>query len=305
MKSGFVGIIGRPNVGKSTLLNAILGEKIAIATDKPQTTRNQIRGIYTERKGSADDCQIVFIDTPGIHKPRNRLGSYMTGQATKTMQEVDVILLLVDGPLSAGPGDQFILDMLREVSTPKILVINKTDQIPPDRFRTIFEEYEATEVFQHCIGISALENIHVDRLVSLIKGMLTEGPMYFPEEMITDHPERFLVTELIRGKVLLYLQDEIPHGVAIEIESYTEEERLTRIGVVIYCEKKSHKGMIIGKNGAKLKGIGKSARLEIEALLGTKVFLELWVKVRENWRDSDFALNSLGYRNDQLERDQD
>lgn len=305
MKSGFIGIIGRPNVGKSTLLNAILGEKIAIATDKPQTTRNQIRGIYTDRSKGHEACQMVFIDTPGIHKPKNKLGSFMTGQAIQTMKEVDVILLLVDGPLSAGPGDQYILNMLSSVPTPKILIINKIDKIEPDRFKTVFEEYEATSVFQHCIGISALNGTHVKTLLDLIRKMMPEGPMFFPEDMITDHPERFIVTELIREKILLYLQEEVPHGVAVEIESYAEEPKLTKIGAVIYCEKKSHKGMIIGKNGSKLKGIGKSARLEIEALLGTKVFLELWVKVKENWRDSDFALNSLGYRSEDLGKQQD
>lgn len=295
MKSGFIGIIGRPNVGKSTLLNAILGEKIAITTDKPQTTRNNIRGIFTRMRGEEDDCQMVFIDTPGIHKPRNKLGGYMTDMAVNTFREVDALVFIVDDKLTSGPGDRYIVDMLKEVDTPKILVINKIDKLDPDLFKVIYEEYQALNLFDEIFGVSALEGKNVQTLVDKLAGMMDKGPMYFPEEMITDHPERFIVSEIIREKVLLFLEEEVPHGVAIELESYQEEPKITKIGAVIYCEKKSHKGIIIGKEGKKLKGIGKSARLEIEGLLGTKVFLELWVKVRENWRDSDFALNSFGY----------
>jgi len=295
MKSGFIGIIGRPNVGKSTLLNAILGEKIAITTDKPQTTRNSIRGIYTKRNGRDDDCQMIFIDTPGIHKPRTKLGGYMTEMAINTFQEVDVVVFIVDDEISAGPGDKYIADMLKTVETPVFLVINKIDKLDPEKYRRIFEEYDSMGFFADIIGISALSGKNVSVLLSKIEGLLTEGPMYFPEDMVTDHPERFIVSEIIREKVLLYLDEEVPHGVAVELESYREESDITRIGAVIYCEKKSHKGIIIGKEGKKLKGIGKSARLEIEGLLGTKVFLELWVKVKENWRDDDFALNSFGY----------
>lgn len=299
MKSGFVGIIGRPNVGKSTLLNAILGEKIAITTEKPQTTRNSIRGIHTRLNGDEKDCQLIFIDTPGIHKPRNKLGSCMTDMAIHTLKEVDVIFFLVDSPLDAGPGDQYILDMLKQTDTPKILVINKIDKMPPDVFRRVYEEYQAMGLFDEVYGISALEGKNVDMLIEKAESMAEEGPMFFPEDMVTDHPERFLVSEIIREKMLLYLSDEVPHGVAVELESYKEEEKLTKIGAVIYCEKKSHKGIIIGKDGKKLKGIGKSARLEIEALLGTKVFLELWVKVKENWRDSDFLISNFGYKQDE------
>lgn len=297
MRSGFIGIIGRPNVGKSTLLNAVLGEKIAITTDKPQTTRNSIRGIYTRRNGREDDCQMIFIDTPGIHKPRNKLGGYMTEMAVNTFQEVDVIVFIVDDELSSGPGDKFILDLLKNINTPVFLVINKIDKLDPDKYRRIYEEYQASDLFADIIGVSALSGKNVDVLLKKIEDRLQEGPMYFPEDMITDHPERFIVSEIIREKVLLYLEEEVPHGVAVELESYMEEPNITRIGAVIYCEKKSHKGIIIGKEGKKLKGIGKSARIEIEGLLGTKVFLELWVKVKENWRDSDFALNSFGYKN--------
>ncbi|HKM28059.1 MAG TPA: GTPase Era [Anaerovoracaceae bacterium] len=297
MKTGFIGIIGRPNVGKSTLLNAILGEKIAITTDKPQTTRNSIRGIYTKlAEDDSDSVQMVFIDTPGIHKARNKLGAAMTDMAISTFKEVEVILLLVDGKLDEGPGDKFILNMIKEVDTPKILVINKIDKMDPEYFRDIYEEYDETGVFDAIFGTSALEGKNVTDLLAKIEEYLEDGPMYFPEDMVTDHPERFIVSEIIREKVLTYLDEEVPHGVAIEIESFKEEPKITRIGAVIYCEKKSHKGIIIGKEGKKLKGIGKQARLEMEALLGTKVYLELWVKVKENWRDSDFALSNFGYK---------
>lgn len=306
MKSGFIGIIGRPNVGKSTLLNSILGEKIAITTDKPQTTRNSIRGIYTRfddpEKAAAlgafgsDGAQMVFIDTPGIHKARNKLGAAMTEMAVNTFKEVDVLLFLVDGSMKKGPGDKYILDMIRDLDTPKILVINKIDRMGPAEYKEIFDEYDETGVFDAIFGTSALEGKNVDALLEKLETYLEEGPMFFPADMVTDHPERFIVSEIIREKVLNYLEEEVPHGVAIEIESYKEEENITRIGAVIYCEKKSHKGIIIGKQGKKLKGIGKSARLEIEGLLGCRVFLELWVKVKENWRDSDFALSNFGYK---------
>jgi len=291
LKSGFISIIGRPNVGKSTLLNAILGEKVAITTDKPQTTRNIIRGIYTD-----NDAQLVFIDTPGIHRPRTKLGSYMTDTALRTLEEVDLILFIVDNSLSAGPGDKYIMDLLTQVQTPAYLLINKIDLIGPEQYKTLFEEYEKSGLFKEIIGISALENKNVDTLVEKLKASVEEGPMYFPADQVTDHPERFLVGEIIREKLLKYLEDEIPHGVAVEIEAYEEKTNITNISAVIYCEKKSHKGMIIGKEGRKLKGVGKSAREDMEALLGTKVFLQLWVKVKENWRDSDTALSGFGYK---------
>ncbi len=297
MKSGFVGIVGRPNVGKSTLLNKILGEKIAITTDKPQTTRNSIRGIYTKLDDNGEDgTQIVFIDTPGIHKPHSKLGNYMTDTAVNTFKEVDIILFLVDDKLSQGPGDKYILNLLKEVSTPKFLVINKIDTMDPNTFKEIYDEYNELNIFDSILGISAKDGNNVEQLIKTIEEHLDEGPMYFPEEMVTDHPERFIVSEIIREKLLMYLAEEVPHGVAVEIESFQEDEDITRIGAVIYCEKKSHKGIIIGKAGRKLKGIGKDARIEIEGLLGTKVFLELWVKVKENWRDSDIALSNFGYK---------
>ena len=291
MKSGFIGIVGRPNVGKSTLLNAILGEKIAITTDKPQTTRNAIRGIYTK-----DDLQMIFIDTPGIHKPRNKLGKYMTEAATGTFNEVDAIIFIVDDALSKGPGDKYIVELLKETDTPKILVINKIDQMPPDEFAEIYAEYESLGMFEEILGTSALDGTHVQEVIDAAARFMEDGPMYFPEDMVTEDPVRFIVSEIIREKILMYLQDEVPHGVAVEIEEFVEEDNLTSISAVIYCERKSHKGMIIGKNGRKLKGIGKSAREEIEGLLGTKVFLQTWVKVKENWRDSDIALSNFGYK---------
>lgn len=299
MKTGFIAIVGRPNVGKSTLLNSILGEKIAITTEKPQTTRNIIRGIYTRESDGKQDagCQMVFIDTPGIHKPKNKLGSFMTDAATSTLKEVDVILFLIDDEYAGeGSGDSYIIELLKQNSTHKILVINKIDKMGPQSFQKTYETYEAMNVFDAIIGIQANIGKNVDVLVETIEDLLVEGPMYFPADMITDYPERFLVSEIIREKVLMYLNDEVPHGVAVEIENYEEQPAITRIGAIIYCEKKSHKGILIGKEGKKLKGIGKSARLEIEALVGTKVYLELWVKVKENWRDNEAAISNFGYK---------
>ncbi|MBR2559222.1 MAG: GTPase Era [Firmicutes bacterium] len=291
MRSGFVGIIGRPNVGKSTLMNCIVGEKVAITTDKPQTTRNTIRGIYT-REG----LQIVFIDTPGIHKAKNKLGQAMTQAAINTFKQVDALLFLVDGSPERGTGDTYIFNMIKDLDTPKFLVINKIDKMDPDEFKKTFDSYEALGVFDKVLGVSALTGKNVEELIDELAGVMEEGPMYFPEDMFADYPERFLVSEIIREKLLNYLAEEVPHGVAVEIEEYREEEGLTSIGAVIYCEKKSHKGIIIGREGRKLKGIGKAARTEIEGLLGTKVFLRLWVKIKENWRDSDVAIANFGYK---------
>lgn len=298
MKSGFISVIGRPNVGKSTLLNQLIGEKIAIATDKPQTTRNQIRGILNLNDDD-EEYQMVFIDTPGIHKPKNKLGKFMTGTAVDTFNEVDAVLFLVDSEYSDKGGDSYIMEMLKDVKTPKFLLINKIDTMDPQEFLRTFEAYEDMNFFQKVLGISAKEGTHTDNLLKELKPLMKKGPRYFPEDMITDHPERFIVTEIIREKLLLYLEQEVPHGVAVEIENYEEKPNITKISAVIYTEKKSHKGIIIGKEGRKLKGIGKSSREEIEALLGTKVHLELWVKVKEKWRDSDFMLNSLGYKDGQ------
>ena len=290
-KSGFVGIIGRPNVGKSTLLNAILGEKIAIISDKPQTTRNQIRGVYTTK-----ESQTIFIDTPGIHKPKNALGEYMTSMAERTLSEVDIVLCIVDERADFGPGDKFILEMLEKVKTPKILLINKIDLIEPDKYREIYEAYDELGVFEEIMGISAIDNKNVDALLKKIGTRLPEGPQYFPEDIVTDQHERFIAGEIIREKTLLYLKDEIPHGIAVEISSMKQSKKVLKVEATIYCEKKSHKGIIIGKDGRKLKGIGQSAREEIESLLGTQIYLELWVKVRDKWRESESLIKSLGYK---------
>ncbi len=303
MKSGFIGIIGRTNVGKSTLLNGFLGEKIAITANKPQTTRNTIRGIFTDikseglDKSSKEDYQMIFLDTPGIHKPKNKLGNFMINSALNTFKEVDVLLFLVEDILGEKGGDRYILEMLKEIKTPKILIINKIDEMSPEKYETIYKQYEETGIFEEIFGTSALKGKNVDKVLEKLKEFMPDGPMYFPEDVVTDHPERFIVSEIVREKTLMFLEQEVPHGIAIEIESYQEKKNITEIGVVIYCEKKSHKGIIIGKEGKKLKGIGKSARVEIENLLGTKVFLEIWVKVKENWRDSDFALSNFGYQN--------
>ncbi len=299
MRSAFVGIVGRPNVGKSTLMNCILGEKVAITSNKPQTTRNAIRGIYTRFDDAEPACQLVFIDTPGIHKPKNKLGEFMTNTSISTLKEVDAILFLVDSPLEDGKGgDSFILQKLKEIDTPKILVINKIDRIHPETFAGIYSKYESTGIFDFILGTNALNGKNVDVLIRKLEDLAEDGPMFFPPDMITDNPERFLVSEIIREKLLHYLDEEVPHGVAVEIERFIEGEKLTEIYAAIYCEKQSHKGIIIGKEGRKLKGIGKAARLEIEALLGTKVYLELFVKVKEKWRDSALAISNLGYKID-------
>lgn len=289
-KSGFIGIVGRPNVGKSTLMNSILGEKIVIMSDKPQTTRNAIRGVYTE-----NDAQLIFIDTPGIHKPKNKLGEYMTDMALRTLDEVDIILLIVDERADLGPGDEYVLEALKSVKTPKFLIINKIDLIEPVQFEEIYNNYDKMGIFQNIFGASALSGKNIPELIEKLKESVPEGPMFFPEDILTDQHEKFLVSEIIREKTLQYLQDEVPHGVAVDITSMKEKKDIINIQADIYCEKKSHKGIIIGKEGRKLKGIGKSARLEIEALLGTKVFLELWVKIRPNWRENIGNLKNFGY----------
>lgn len=292
-KSGFVTIIGRPNVGKSTLLNNILGEKIAIMSDKPQTTRNEIRAIY-----NGEDSQVIFLDTPGIHKPKNKLGEFMVKSAFNTMNEVDAILFMVDESDKLGPGDKYILESLKNVKTPVILVVNKIDLITPEAFEQIYLTYKDYDFIKDIVGISALNNKRVDDLLGLIESYLPEGPMYYPSDMITDQPERVIVAEIIREKLLHYLDEEVPHGVAVEIEQMKSRNNkdLVDISATIICEKKSHKGIIIGKDGRKIKGVGKSAREEIERLLGSKVYLELWVKVRPGWRDNDSMLKNFGYK---------
>ncbi|WIV10700.1 GTPase Era [Proteiniborus sp. MB09-C3] len=292
-KSGFVTIIGRPNVGKSTLLNYIIGEKMAIVSDKPQTTRNRIQCIYT-----GDNFQIIFIDTPGIHKPKNKLGEYMVNVSKETLSEVDTILWLVDESLEMGPGDKFIFEELKDIKTDKILVINKIDKLKPEEIEAIKKNYAELGIFKEIIPLSAIKGKGVDSLIKAILKQLPEGPQFFPADMITDQPERQIVAEIIREKALNYLDEEVPHGIAVGIESMRQREGkdIIDVNAVIYCERESHKGIIIGKNGRKLKGIGKSARQDIEALLGSQIYLELWVKVEKNWREKEKLIKYFGYK---------
>lgn len=291
-KSGFVSIVGRPNVGKSTLMNNVIGEKIAIMSDKPQTTRNTIQAVYTN-----EDCQIVFLDTPGIHKPKTKLGEFMVTQATDAFKNVDVVLFVVDDSKKIGPGDRKIMEDLRNIKTPVVLVINKMDLIEEADLFNLMKLYNEEGIFKEIVPVSALKGRNIKELLKVIEGYLEEGPKYFPDYMITDQPERVLVSELIREKVLHFVHDEVPHGVAVEIErmKFREEKNIIDISAVICCERSSHKGIIIGKNGRKLKGIGKSAREDMELLLGAKVNLQLWVKVKENWRNSQNYISDFGY----------
>lgn len=291
-KSGFVTIIGRPNVGKSTLINSIVGQKILIMSDKPQTTRNKIQTVY-----NAENSQIVFLDTPGIHKPKNKLGEHMVKSSKDTLKEVDVIIFLVDNSTTIGPGDKYILDSLKDVKTPIILGINKIDMIKPDDFKNLYDMYSQYDFLSDIIGLSAINATNIDVLIKKITEKLPEGPQYFPTDMITDQPERFIISEIIREKLLHYLHEEVPHGVAVVINLIRKRENkdIIDIDATIYCERKSHKSIIIGKNGRKIKGVGKSSREEIERLLGSKVYMELWVKVKRDWRDNENILRNLGY----------
>ena len=291
-KSGFVSIVGRPNVGKSTLMNNVVGEKIAIMSDKPQTTRNTIQAVYTD-----DECQIVFLDTPGIHKPKNKLGEFMVKSATDAFKNVDLVLFVVDDSKKIGPGDRKIIEDLRGIKTPVILVLNKIDKLEESELFELMQLYSNEDLFKAIVPISALKGRNVNELLKVIGNYLQEGPKYFPDYMITDQPERVLVSELIREKVLHYLNDEVPHGVAVEVERMKsrQDKDIVDISAVIYCERDSHKGIIIGKNGRKLKGIGKSAREDMELLLGSKINLQLWVKVKENWRNLQNYISDFGY----------
>ena len=291
-KSGFVSIVGRPNVGKSTLMNNVVGEKIAIMSDKPQTTRNTIQAVYTD-----ENCQMVFLDTPGIHKPKNKLGEFMVKSATDAFKNVDVVLYVVDESKKIGPGDRKIIEDLRGIKAPVVLVLNKIDQLDESDLFELMKMYHVEGVFKEIVPISALKGRNIKELIKVVQKYLQEGPKYFPDYMITDQPERVLVSELIREKVLHYVHDEIPHGVAVEIEKMKSrnDKQIVDISAVIYCERDSHKGIIIGKNGRKLKGIGKSARADIELLLGSQANLQLWVKVKENWRNLQNYVSNFGY----------
>lgn len=292
-KSGFVTIIGRPNVGKSTLLNNLIGEKLSIISNRPQTTRNTIQAIYNK-----PDCQIIFLDTPGIHKPRHKLGEYMVKVAQNTLNEVDLILFLINPEDKIGIGDKYILEQLQNIKTKIILVINKIDMVQKKNVLETIDSYSKEFTFDEVIPISARLGENTDKLVELIKAKLPEGPKYFPDDMITDQPEKFIVSEIIREKILYNLKDEIPHGTAVEIMSMKEDKERNTIDInaTIYCEKDSHKAIIIGKGGGMLKKIGQTARYDIERLLGNHVYLELWVKVKKDWRDSVSMLKNLGYQ---------
>jgi GTP-binding protein Era len=289
-KSGFVTIIGRTNVGKSTLINKILREKFLIVTDKPQTTRNKISTIY-----NGENSQIIFLDTPGMHKPKNKFSENLVRETRSTLGEVDVVIFMVDSSMSIGPGDQFIIDILKTVNLPIVLVINKTDMVSKGEVSQLIEKYQQFDFIDDIVCISALENKNVDGLLKTIETYMPEGPEYYPRDMVIDQTERKIVSELIREKLLMYLRDEVPHGVFVRIDSMKEREnqKIYDIDATIICEKDSHKGIIIGKGGRKLKGIGKSAREDIEKMLGSKVFLRLWVKVKKNWRNSDYYLKQM------------
>lgn len=286
--SGFISIVGRPNVGKSTLLNALLGEKIAIVSDKPQTTRNRILGVVNK-----PGVQMVFLDTPGIHKPMHRMNEYMVKIALATYNEVDVILLLVDATEPPGGGDRFIIDTLKEVKTPVFLLMNKVDLIEKEQLLPLIAKYSTLFPFSEIIPVSALLN-DLGGLLDAIVKRLPHGPQYFPEDQLTDQPERFIVSELIREKIFELMKEEIPYSTAVVIEQMKEEPEITRIAAVIYVERESQKGIVIGKGGAVLKQIGTLARQDAEKLLGTKIFLELWVKVKKGWRENESMLKNLG-----------
>jgi len=290
-KSGFVTLLGRPNVGKSTLMNGLVGQKIAITSNKPQTTRNLIQAILT-----LDEAQIIFIDTPGIHKAKNRLGEYMVNIAHQSMGDIDIILWLVEPVDFIGPGERHIIEQLKKVRVPVFLVINKIDMVKKDDLYKVIDTYRKEMDFDEIIPVSAREKENTDKLISCIIDYLPEGAPYYDEDAITDQPERALVAELIREKALHTLNDEIPHGIAVVIESMKKKGKIYEIHAIIICERDSHKRIIIGKSGEMLKKIGTNARFEIEQLLRKKVNLQLWVKVKKDWRDSEYMLKDIGYR---------
>ncbi len=297
-KSGFVTIIGRPNVGKSTLMNHFIGQKIAITSNKPQTTRNRIQTVYTDRERG----QIVFLDTPGIHQAKNKLGEYMVNAAEHTLSEVDVILWLVEPSNFIGAGEQHIIRQLKKIKTPVILVINKVDMTDRDKILEFIDTYRRVYDFAEIVPASALRGQNTDTVLEMIFRYLPYGPMFYDEETITDQPERAIVAEIVREKALHALDDEIPHGIAVYIDRMKErkDKNLIDIDATIVCERDSHKGIIIGKGGAMLKKIGSNARYEMERLLDAKVNLKLWVKVRKDWRDSDTMLRNFGYRQEDI-----
>ena len=293
-KSAMITVCGRPNVGKSTLTNALVGEKIAIVSNKPQTTRNRITGIVSD-----GDTQFVLLDTPGFIKPRNRLGDYMVNVVKESVADVDCVLFLVEPVSEVGPGEQALIDRFKESGAPVILVINKIDTVEKEKLLAVIAAYSAAYDFESVIPISAKTGDGLKILLSEMRKYACEGPHFFPDDMITDQPERQICAELIREKILHSLEKEIPHGTAVEISRFSErEDGVIEIEATIYCEKASHKGIIIGKNGSMLRKIGTEAREDMEAFLGEKVFLQTWVKVKENWRDSEMMLRNFGFRED-------
>lgn len=289
-KSGFAALIGRPNVGKSTLMNCLIGQKIAITSNKPQTTRNRIQTVYTSKEG-----QIVFVDTPGIHKAKNRLGDYMVNVASKSLKEVDVILWLVEPSNFIGAGERHIIEQLQKINTPVILVINKIDKVKREDILAFIDTYRKELDFAEIVPVSALKGENTDELIKCIMAYLPYGPAFYDEDVITDQPERQIVAELIREKALYCLEEEIPHGIAVTIERMKRRGKIVDIDATIVCEKESHKGIIIGKQGSMLKKIGTTARADIEEMLECRVNLQLWVKVKKDWRNSDFLLKNFGY----------
>ncbi|HUC93182.1 MAG TPA: GTPase Era [Paenibacillus sp.] len=293
-RSGFVAIVGRPNVGKSTLMNGLIGQKIAIMSDKPQTTRNKIHGVYT-----TDDAQIVFLDTPGIHKPNSKLGDFMNQSAESALSEVEAILFLTDVSEELGGGDRFIIERLKKSGTPVILVLNKIDKVHPEALLPVIAKYRELHDFAEIVPISALQGSNVETLLGQVIKYLPEGPQYYPADQVTDHPEQFVVAELIREKILHLTREEVPHSIAVTIEDMrVQDNGVVYIGAVIFVERDSQKGIVIGKQGALLKEVGKLARHDIETLLGSRTFLELWVKVKKDWRNHDRVLKDLGFRHD-------
>lgn len=290
-KSGFVTLIGRPNVGKSTLMNYLIGQKIAITSNKPQTTRNRIQTVLTTEEG-----QIVFVDTPGIHKAKNKLGEYMVNVAEHTLDEVDVVLWLVEPTTFIGAGEQHILRQLARVKTPVILVVNKADTVKKEEILPCIAKYSEAYDFADIVPVSARTGDNTGELLKVIMKYLPYGPQFYDEDTVTDQPERQIVAELIREKALHSLNEEIPHGIAVSIEKMKARKKVMDIEATIICERESHKGIIIGKQGAMLKKIGSTARFEIEKMLDMKVNLQLWVKVKKDWRDSDFLIKNFGYR---------
>jgi GTP-binding protein Era len=290
-RSGYVSITGRPNVGKSTLLNTILGEKVAIVTPKPQTTRNRIIGIKT-----LPEAQIILIDAPGIHKPKHKLGELMVREARESVRDVDLVLFMVE-PEEPGSGDRFIIEILKELKKPVFLVINKIDTLKKSEVLPVIDAYSKLYPFKEIIPVSALTGDGIEVLLKAIVNYLPEGPRYYPDDLVTDQLERFMVAEIVREKIMEQTEEEIPYSVATEVTGWTErEDGVVLIHVNIYVEREGQKGIIIGKNGLKLKKIGTGARLEIERLLGTKVFLELWVKIKKDWRSNERILRELGFK---------